>query len=94
MKATLTNVSMDYCLFAIQGPKALDVLQSITKVDLRGIKSYHFREGTVAGIKGILISATGYTGAGGFELYVKNDKAELLWKKVYMILYSEFNLYF
>ena len=83
MKATLTNVSMDYCLFAIQGPKALDVLQFITKVDLRGIKFYHFREGTVAGIKGILISATGYTGAGGFELYVKNDKAELLWTKVF-----------
>ena len=83
MKATLTNVSMDYCLFAIQGPKALDVLQSITKVDLKGIKFYHFREGTLAGIKGILISATGYTGAGGFELYVKNDKAELLWTKVF-----------
>ena len=83
MKASLTNVSTDYCLFAIQGPKALDVLQSITEVDLNGIKFYHFREGTLAGIKEIIISATGYTGAGGFELYVKNDKAELLWRRVF-----------
>ena len=84
MKASLTNVSMDYCLFAVQGPKALNVLQSITEIDLSKIKSYHFHEGTLAGIKEVIISATGYTGAGGFELYVKNEKAESLWHKVFI----------
>ena len=84
MKASLTNVSMDYCLFAVQGPKALNVLQSITEIDLSKIKSYHFHEGTLAGIKEVIISATGYTGAGGFELYVKNEKAESLWNKVFI----------
>ncbi|MDC1234615.1 glycine cleavage system aminomethyltransferase GcvT [Cyclobacteriaceae bacterium] len=83
MKATLSNVSKDYCLFAVQGPKALDVLQSITAVDLAAIKFYHFHEGTLAGIDGVIISATGYTGAGGFELYVKNEHAESLWTKVF-----------
>ena len=83
MKASLSNVSKDYCLFAVQGPKALDVLQSITEVDLAAIKFYHFHEGTLAGIDGIIISATGYTGAGGFELYVKNEQAESLWNQIF-----------
>jgi aminomethyltransferase len=83
MKASLSNVSKDYCLFAVQGPKALEVLQSITEVDLAAIKFYHFHEGTLAGIDGIIISATGYTGAGGFELYVKNEQAESLWNQIF-----------
>ena len=83
MEASLSNVSKDYCLFAVQGPKALDVLQSITEVDLAAIKFYHFHEGTLAGIDGIIISATGYTGAGGFELYVKNEQAESLWNQIF-----------
>jgi len=61
----------------------LDVLQSITEVDLAAIKFYHFHEGSVAGIDGIIISATGYTGAGGFELYVKNERAESLWNQIF-----------
>ena len=83
MEASLSNISKDYCLFAVQGPKALDVLQSITEVDLAAIKFYHFHEGSLAGIDEIIISATGYTGAGGFELYVKNEQAESLWNQIF-----------
>ena len=83
MKASLSNVSQDYCLFAVQGPKALDVLQSIAAIDLAAIKFYHFHESTLAGIDGIIISATGYTGAGGFELYVKNEQAASLWSQIF-----------
>ena len=83
MRASLTNISKDYCLFAVQGPKALDLLQSITEVDLAKIKFYHFYEGKLGGIDEVIISATGYTGAGGFELYVRNEQAEALWNKIF-----------
>src|SRR5205085_1286301 len=67
--ATMTNISDDICLFAIQGPKASGVLQKLTKTDLAAIKYYHFSIGEFAGEKDVVISNTGYTGAGGFEIY-------------------------
>lgn len=79
----MTNVSDDYSLFAVQGPKAVETLQKLTDVNLSEIKFYTFAEGQLAGIEDVIISATGYTGAGGFELYVKNKDAESVWKKVF-----------
>lgn len=78
----LSNLSEEYSLLAVQGPKAVACLQKLTEIDLSSIKYYHFVIGEIAGIKNVNISATGYTGAGGFELYVKNDDAALLWDKV------------
>ncbi len=59
------------------------MLQKLTTIDLAAIKFYHFVEGSIAGINEVIISATGYTGAGGFELYVKNESAEELWNKIF-----------
>ncbi len=81
--ARLTNISDQTSLFAVQGPKAVEVLQKLTKEDLSAIKYYHFIVGELGGIKDVIISATGYTGAGGFELYVKNEHAEALWHKIF-----------
>lgn len=80
--AEMQNVSDDYCLFAVQGPKAIDFLQGLTEVNLSEIAYYNFRVGGMAGIPEVIISNTGYTGAGGFELYVKNERAEALWNAV------------
>lgn len=79
----MTNLSDQMSLFAVQGPKAVDTLQKITDLNLSEVKFYHFVEGEIGGIKDVIISATGYTGAGGFELYVKNDQAEVLWNKIF-----------
>ncbi|MEO9965391.1 MAG: glycine cleavage system aminomethyltransferase GcvT [Reichenbachiella sp.] len=79
----MTNQSDEYSLFAVQGPKAVETLQKITDQDLSAIKFYTFVIGELAGISDVIISATGYTGAGGFELYVKNKDAEAVWKKVF-----------
>ena len=68
--ATLDNESDNIGLLALQGPKAATVLATLTDVDISDIPFYHFTHGTVAGIEKILISATGYTGSGGFELYI------------------------
>lgn len=81
--ASLTDISDHTSLFAVQGPKAVEVLQKITGVDLAAIPYYHFTVGEIGGVKDVIISATGYTGAGGFELYVKNEHAEALWKKIF-----------
>lgn len=81
--ATLENHSDQYSLLAIQGPKAVDAMQSLTQVDLSAIKYYHFEVGTFAGINNVIISATGYTGSGGFEIYFKNEDAETIWNKVF-----------
>jgi aminomethyltransferase len=78
----MQNVSENTCLFAIQGPKATETLQKLTEIDLSNIPYYHFRIGKVAGIE-LMISATGYTGAGGFELYVANEHAETLWNAIF-----------
>ncbi|CAD5255357.1 MULTISPECIES: glycine cleavage system aminomethyltransferase GcvT [unclassified Imperialibacter] len=81
--AKMTNISDATSLFAVQGPKAVEVLQKLTSVDLSAIGYYHFTVGEMGGIKDVIISATGYTGAGGFELYVKNEDAKKLWDKVF-----------
>ena len=77
------NASDQYCLFAVQGPKATAVLQKLTNVDLSEIKYYHFEIGEIAGASDVVISATGYTGSGGFELYVKNESAIKVWEKLF-----------
>ena len=82
MGAELKNASDEYSLFAVQGPKAIDALQKLTSVDLESIKFYHFAVGDFAGANDVIISATGYTGAGGFEVYVKNADAENTWNKI------------
>src|SRR5688572_15733392 len=77
------NISDKTTLLAVQGPKATDVLQPLTEMDLRTIEYYTFKKGRFAGIDNVLISATGYTGAGGFELYFENAYAEHIWKKIF-----------
>ncbi len=81
--AELKNISEDYSLLAIQGPKAVQAMQSLTSIDLSAIKFYHFQIADFAGIENIIISATGYTGSGGFEIYCKNDDAEQIWEEVF-----------
>ena len=81
--ATLTNHSDAYSLLAIQGPNAEKTIQKLTSTNLSEIPYYHFTEGTVAGIDNMIISNTGYTGAGGFELYVKNEHALALWNALF-----------
>lgn len=78
----MTNVSDDYSLFAVQGPLAVRSLQKLTTIDLSDIKYYNFQVGEMANISDVIISATGYTGAGGFELYVKNENAAALFDAV------------
>jgi aminomethyltransferase len=79
----MKNISEDYSLLAIQGPKAVEAMQSLTSIDLSAIKYYHFEVGPFAGIDNVIISATGYTGSGGFEIYCKNEDAEQVWHKVF-----------
>ena len=79
----MQNLSNDYSLLAIQGPKAAEAMQSLTSVDLANMTYYTFQYGTFAGIENVMISATGYTGSGGFEVYVKNQDAEKLWDAVF-----------
>ena len=81
--ATMRNLSDDYSLLAIQGPKAVEAMQSLTSVDLSTIKYYHFEVADFAGIEHVIISATGYTGSGGFEIYCKNSEADQVWDKVF-----------
>ncbi|OYX21502.1 MAG: glycine cleavage system protein T [Algoriphagus sp. 32-45-6] len=83
MGAKLTNASDAYCLFAVQGPKAIEAVQSLTSVNLSDVKFYHFTVGDFAGVQDVIISGTGYTGAGGFEIYVKNADAEHVWKAIF-----------
>src|ERR1043165_4659909 len=81
--AEMKNISDDLCLFAVQGPKAAEVLQKLTKVDLKTIKYYHFAIGEFAGTPNVIISNTGYTGAGGFEIYVQKQHAEKTWNAIF-----------
>lgn len=78
----LTNQSDEYALFAVQGPRAKEVLQKLTAVNLSSIPYYYFQEGDLAGIHGVILSNTGYTGAGGFEVYVKNAEAKKVWDAI------------
>lgn len=82
-QAELTNISDSIALLAIQGPKAAEALQSLTSVDLKNIPYYHFVSGTFADIDDVIISATGYTGAGGFEIYFDKKHAETVWTKIF-----------
>ncbi|MBU7570670.1 MAG: glycine cleavage system aminomethyltransferase GcvT [Flavobacterium sp.] len=81
--AEMRNISDNYSLLAIQGPKAVEAMQSLTSVDLAAIKYYHFEVGDFAGVPDVIISATGYTGSGGFEIYAKNENIEQIWNKVF-----------
>lgn len=81
--ATMRNLSEDYSLLAIQGPKAVEAMQALTSIDLSAIKYYHFEVADFAGIEHVIISATGYTGSGGFEIYCKNSEVEQVWDKVF-----------
>lgn len=81
--AELINVSDDTCLFAVQGPKAIHVVQKLTDTDLSQIKYYHFAIGKFAGVDNVCISNTGYTGAGGFEIYVHKDSGEKVWNSIF-----------
>jgi aminomethyltransferase len=78
------NLSDDYTQIAIQGPKAIELLQKLTDADLSQIKNYWFTHGTVCGLKNILIARTGYTGEDGFEIYVPPDEktSTMVWNKV------------
>lgn len=81
--AAMQNVSDDTCLFAVQGPKAKGVLQKLTATDLSAIKYYHFALGTFAGCDNVVLSNTGYTGSGGFEIYVHKKDAEKVWNALF-----------
>ena len=78
----MENISDDIVLLAVQGPKAVESLQKLTEIDLSEVKFYTFRKGVLAGYE-MIISATGYTGSGGFELYVPKEVAEEVWHKVF-----------
>jgi aminomethyltransferase len=79
----MKNVSEDICLFAVQGPKANATLQKLTKTDLAAIRYYHFAIGEFAGVANVIMSNTGYTGAGGFEIYVNKTAAEKVWNAIF-----------
>lgn len=79
----MENLSERTSLLAVQGPKAVDALQSLTDVKLADLKYYTFTQGTFAGVPNVIISATGYTGAGGFELYFNNEDAEKIWDAIF-----------
>jgi glycine cleavage system T protein (aminomethyltransferase) len=82
MGAEMRNISDDFSLLAIQGPKAIEAMQSLTSEELSSIKFYTFKVCDFAGIDHVIISATGYTGSGGFEIYCKNNEVEQIWNKV------------
>jgi aminomethyltransferase len=79
----MENASDRYSLLAIQGPKAAEAMQSLTQVNLSEMPYYTFVKGDFAGCSDIYISATGYTGSGGFEIYVPNDAAPHVWDAVF-----------
>ncbi len=81
----IKNSSDEMSLLAIQGPNAAKAMQSLTKVDLENMKYYTFEVGTFAGLDNIIISATGYTGSGGFEIYMPNHAAEAIWNAVFKV---------
>lgn len=80
--ARMINISDETGLLAVQGPAVAGLLQGFTDIDLKSIPYYSFRKGRFAGIDNVIISATGYTGAGGFELYVENAHTARLWDAI------------
>ncbi len=85
------NISDDTGLLAVQGPNATKILQPLTDMDIMNLKYYTFVKGVFAGVKNVLVSATGYTGAGGVEIYieVKDDNAEKIWNAVFEAGFSQ-----
>ncbi len=81
--AELSNRSYDFGLLAVQGPLAEHVLQKLTDVDLGSISYYHYKIGTFAGLDDVILSATGYTGAGGFEIYAKEKDMPKIWADIF-----------
>lgn len=81
--AEMKNISDQTSLLAVQGPKAAEALQALTDIDLASMEYYTFKKGTFAGVENVLVSATGYTGAGGFEIYVANENAQAVWDAVF-----------
>lgn len=79
----LKDRSDDFSLFAVQGPDTAKALQKLTDIDLDGMKYYTFEQGRFAGRDNVIVSATGYTGAGGFEIYVENKDAEEVWQQIF-----------
>ncbi|MGJ1285935.1 glycine cleavage system aminomethyltransferase GcvT [Sphingobacterium spiritivorum] len=79
----MKNISDQTSLFAVQGPKAAEALQSLTDIELAPMEYYTFAKGTFAGVDNVLVSATGYTGAGGFEIYVANEDAQKVWDAIF-----------
>ncbi len=79
----MKDISDRTSLLAIQGPKATEALQSLTDIDLGSMEYYTFKKGKFAGVDNVLVSATGYTGAGGFEIYFDNEHAEEIWSAVF-----------
>lgn len=79
------NISDKTCLLAIQGPNACKILQTLTELDIMNLKYYTFVKGTFAGVDNVLISATGYTGSGGVEIYFedKDDAANIIWDAIF-----------
>ncbi|MCK6692321.1 MAG: glycine cleavage system aminomethyltransferase GcvT [Thermoanaerobaculia bacterium] len=79
----LQNISAKTGLIAVQGPKAAEALQKLTDIDLKSIQYYSFRRGRFAGCNNVIVSATGYTGSGGFEIYARNRDIAKIWDKVF-----------
>ena len=83
--AELENASDKYGQLAVQGPKATEMLQKLTDADLSAIPYYSFREWSFAGVQGVILSNTGYTGAGGFELYFKKEDGKQIWDALFEV---------
>ncbi len=81
--ARLIDISEETGLIAVQGPRAADILQPLTELDLHGMRYYTFAKGRFAGIDNVLVSATGYTGSGGFEIYARNEDIPAIWDAVF-----------
>ncbi|MCC6463604.1 MAG: glycine cleavage system aminomethyltransferase GcvT [Saprospiraceae bacterium] len=79
----MQNISAKTGLIAVQGPKAVEALKKLTDIDLGSMKYYSFRRGRFAGCKNVIVSATGYTGSGGFEIYARNRDIAKIWDKVF-----------
>jgi aminomethyltransferase len=79
----INNQSDNYSLLAVQGPKSIELLQELTVVNLSEIKYYNFKIGNIAGVEGVILSRTGYTGEIGFELYIQNESVKQVWEAIF-----------